>query len=272
MLPRRASIAWPALRLPLLLYLLTAASTALVGGWLYGAAIMAILTAHELGHFFACRHYGVRSSYPYFLPMPFSPFGTFGAVIKMSGAIPHRRALFDIGIAGPLAGMALALPVTVLGLMLSRVTALSPAAEGMQLLGDSLLFKGLSWLIFGKLPRGADIVLHPLAYAGWVGFFVTALNLLPIGQLDGGHINYALWCGRARHISAAVLLAFAGLAFFYPHWILLLLLLLLVVRLRHPPTAADDLPLSPGRFWLGIAAFLLFLLLFIPEPMQLRSF
>jgi len=257
---------------PLLLYLLTCASTFyahygptgdLKASLIYSSAVMFILTAHELGHFFQAMRYRVPGSLPYFIPMPVGPIGTMGAVIGMRGTLGDRKSLFDIGISGPLAGLVPALVCSVVGIYWSHPVPYRGE------LGDPLLFKLLVNWIFGPLPAGHDIVLHPLAFAGWVGIFITALNLVPIGQLDGGHILYALLRKKA-HIVATWLLMAAVVAVVLTHnwgWSLMLLLLVLVGP-RHPPTANDDVELGTGRKVLGWLTLMFVFLGFVPEPLQ----
>jgi membrane-associated protease RseP (regulator of RpoE activity) len=197
--------------------------------------------------------------------MPLPPFGTMGAVIKMGGRMPDRRALFDVGVAGPFAGFVMILPAIVIGLKLSRIQEVASLGESAISLGDSLLFSLLARIVIGPLPPGQDIVLHPLAFAGWVGLLVTALNLLPIGQLDGGHILYALFWKKSKFISIlfyVVLLAIC--LFFYFGWFLLIVIL--VVIRKHPPTLNDHRPLGRRRTIAGILAVLLFILAFTPVP------
>ena len=174
--------------LPAVLFLLTCFTTYSVGGPAYSFALMLTLLCHELGHYVQARRYPVPASLPYFIPIPAPPLGTMGAVIAMRGEMGDRRALFDIGISGPLAGLVPALFFSVVGLYLSTVVPKQPTG----MLGDPLLFKFLVRTIFGELPASQDVALHPLAYAGWVGVLITSLNLVPIGQLDGGHILYAI--------------------------------------------------------------------------------
>src|SRR5262245_41939893 len=164
---------------------------ALPSGWKFAVPLLTILLTHEFGHYFAARYHKVDASLPYFIPLPLlSPFGTMGAVISMRGRIRSRNALLDIGASGPLAGLCVAIPVLVIGLMRSPVHAAMSA--GFQE-GQSLLYLGLKRVILGPIPAGHDVFLDPVAFAGWSGLFVTALNLIPIGQLDGGHIAYALF-------------------------------------------------------------------------------
>src|SRR5581483_10593611 len=177
---------------PLGLYVATCLSTYLVGGWAFAVPLMITLTAHELGHYFQARRYGVPASLPFFLPMPLSPIGTFGAVIVMHPGMGNRRSLFDIAVTGPIAGLIPALIFSYIGLEWSHVVAMAPGAGHGNVLGEPLLFSFLTHSLFGNLPPGTDVLLHPMAFAGWVGIFITALNLIPIGQLDGGHVLYAL--------------------------------------------------------------------------------
>jgi len=174
----------------------------LLQGIPFSAALLSILLAHEMGHYLTSRRYGVAASLPYFIPVP-TFIGTMGAIIRMRSVIRNRRVLFDIGIAGPLWGMAVAVPVTVIGLLLSRLVTVGPESGGISL-GDSLLFKLLIGWIFGDFPEWQTVELHPVAFAGWLGFFVTSLNLIPIGQLDGGHVAYGIIGPHHRLLSRVV--------------------------------------------------------------------
>ena len=249
------------------LFVVTLLSTLVVGGPFYAAAIMTILTAHEMGHYLQCRRYGIPATLPFFIPMPLSPFGTMGAVIRMQGPLQERRALFDIAVAGPIAGLVFAIPAAVIGIRLSTVVNLSAMSQPTLPLGDSLLFSGLVHWIVGPMPEGYDLLLHPLAFAGWAGLFVTALNLLPIGQLDGGHILYALLGSRrALPVSFVFLGAFALLGiFFYRGWTLMILLIVLF-GFRHPPFWEQGRALGRRRQLLGAAALLFFIVSFTPTP------
>jgi membrane-associated protease RseP (regulator of RpoE activity) len=254
------------------LFVLTVASTFLVGlgdgiagAFWYSGGIMTILLAHEMGHYLMARKYGIPATLPFFIPMPFSPFGTMGAVIKMSGTIPDRRALMDVGAAGPLAGMVFIVPSIVVGLMKSKIVPLAGIADHSLSLGDSLLFTLLARISVGPVPEGHDILLHPLAFAGWVGLLVTALNLLPIGQLDGGHISYSLFRGKSKVVSRIFYWILIGVCLFlYAGWALLVVILT-VIR-RHPPTWDDSLPLGRRRIVTGWMALAVFLLAFTPVP------
>jgi membrane-associated protease RseP (regulator of RpoE activity) len=254
------------IRLPIILFAATCLSTCVVGGLAFSLALMTTLLAHELGHFLQAKRYGVPATLPYFIPMPFSPIGTMGAVIVMAPGQGDRRSLFDIAVTGPLAGLVPALLFCVLGLHWSEVVQLTGQPIGLTL-GEPILFKLLSYLTFGPLAQGQDVVLHPVAFAGWVGIFITALNLIPIGQLDGGHILYALLLRRAGRV-AQVLLAAAMIAVVvwgYWGWTLMIFLLMLVGPV-HPPTANDNMPLGTGRTVLGWASLLFVLVGFTPTP------
>ncbi|OGP93501.1 MAG: hypothetical protein A2156_11420 [Deltaproteobacteria bacterium RBG_16_48_10] len=227
---------------------------------------MLILLGHELGHYFMSRRHGIRATLPYFLPFPISPFGTLGAVIRMESMIPSRKALFDTGVAGPLMSLCLSIPATVIGLKLSKIVSISNLTDAYLRFSDPPLFSFLQRLVLGEIPEGYEIIVHPVGFAGWVGLFVTALNLLPIGQLDGGHIAYALFGRRSRII---YLTATAGMAFitvFYnPGWILLLTLFILF-GFRHPSPIDDFTPLDGKRKLIGAIAFLAFFVSFTPAP------
>lgn len=251
-------------RLSAELFTATCLSTLLVGGWEYATAVMFILLCHEMGHYIQARRYDVPVSPPYFLPMPFSPLGTLGAVIAMGGRMKDRRALFDIGITGPLAGLAPTLVCVVVGLRWSEVDVVR---EGGLQLGEPLLFQFLGWLTFGPIPHGHTIYIHPLAMAGWVGMLITALNLLPIGQLDGGHVLYALTGRRANTVGRLLLFAAWGAVIVLGYWGWTLMLVLLVVMgPRHPPTLRDDLPLGWGRTVLGWLSLAFVVIGFTPQP------
>lgn len=261
----------PSLPLAVVLFVITVLSTWLVGGTLYAASIMTILLCHEMGHFILARRWKVTTSYPYFIPMPLSPIGTMGAVILMRSDIPNRRALFDIGIAGPLAGLLPALIACVVGIHTSPVIDVSQLRGAAYIqLGEPLIFKFLVWLIKGPIPEGQDLVLNGVAMAGWVGIFITALNLTPVSQLDGGHILYAL-LGRAsyplvRLITFAALVAIVVSGSY--SW-LLPLLILLFLGVLHPPTRDDSLDIGTFRRVLGWLTLTFFVLGFTPDPLRI---
>ena len=240
-----------------------------VGGIWYALFLITILLAHELGHFFVSRRWGVEVTLPFFIPFPLSPFGTLGAVIKMKGIMPNRQALFDIGISGPFVGLVLTIPTIIIGLKLSEVAVISEIEGPVIPLGSSILFSLIEKIMFGYLPEGQDIILHPIAYAGWVGLFVTALNLLPVGQLDGGHIIYSLF-GKNSKIAYYITFGILGLIciFVNPAWTLLFVLLL-IFGFNHPPPLDDFTPLDKRRKILGICALIFCVLSFTPVPFQI---
>src|SRR5436309_934905 len=230
------------------------------GGLFFTLPLLTILGSHEMGHYLVAKRYKVQASLPFFLPSV-PPLGTFGAFISMRDPIPNRRALLDIGVSGPLVGFAIAIPVTLAGLALS---AASPAS-GLTLAGEairpSILFSLLS--LFFPLP--SSFALHPLAFAGWVGLFVTAINLLPAGQLDGGHVARALLGRRQFYISWAAVLILFGLSAFYPGWFIFGFLILML-GVRHPPPLNDISRLDPRRIIVGIIAVVILLVTFVPQP------
>ena len=266
-------------RLNVILFICTCVTT-FATGWLqngswqaglwYGGGIIAILFAHEMGHYLMCRMYGIRATWPFFIPFPplVNPFGTLGALIKMESVIPSRKALFDVAVAGPLAGLVLTIPAIYFGVIMSDVVeATATQADGVVYLGESFLYSILSDFAIGSLPEGQDVMLHPLAYAGWAGLFVTALNLLPIGQLDGGHIVYAMIGERHQMVATLALVAFGAVAvFIYPGWVLFIGLLLWLGH-GHPPTLNES-PIDLKRKTIGILTIIIFVLSFTPEPFQ----
>jgi membrane-associated protease RseP (regulator of RpoE activity) len=244
----------------------------LAKGFLFTFTLLTILGAHELGHYFACRYYGIRATLPFFIPAPpaITLFGTFGAVIKIKAPIRSRRALFDVGIAGPLAGFAFALPASVIGLVFAKPampTDMASLTGGIQF-RDPLLFVLINKLL--GLPTWIEW--NPIYWAAWGTLLVTALNLFPVGQLDGGHVLYAL-VGRRLHkwvsvITAAAVVSLAALAFYLhqpPVYFLWALVLLFLLKVGHPPVM-DEEPLGKARVALAIFAVLVFLLCFMPFP------
>ncbi len=294
------------IRMPLLLFLLTVVSTLFVGlhltlayqqnqppytesiysfeifhrvgedpvlllqGWPFAVTLLGILLAHELGHYFACRYYGIVASYPYFLPAP-TLIGTLGAFIRIESPIVNRRALFDVGISGPLVGFVLAVPALAIGVALSKV---HPAAleQSAIVFGNPPLFWLFAKLFWHGVPAD-HLMLHPIGRAAWVGLFATALNLLPVGQLDGGHIVYALAREKHRLLSRSFLttLLLAGLfGFYYPDTIwpgwLIWGGLLLLIGMRHPAVLDPGPPLDRSRRWVAACGLGVFLLCFTPVP------
>ena len=253
----------PKWEVPLLLFFATCASTYLVGGLAFAFALMSILLAHEFGHFLQARRYGVPASFPCFIPMPISPIGTMGAVIAMQPGKGDRRSLFDIAITGPIAGLIPAVLFSLYGLSQS---AIGDPAGGISL-GEPLFFKAMVYLFFGAIPEGKDVLLHPVAFAGWVGIFITALNLFPIGQLDGGHILYALLRSRSHRIAKMVMLFCIGCVVYFGYygWSIMLILLL-TMGVAHPKTADDEAELGMLRYFLGWLALLFMPFGFTPVP------
>ncbi len=255
----------PGTRLHLILFLSTLLTTFLVGfifsgvggGLIYCASIMTILTTHELGHYLQARRYSIPASLPYFIPMPLPPFGTLGAVISMRPQRAGARSLFDLAITGPLAGLVPTILFSVWGLELSTVVELTEEFQQSSFtLGEPAVFKLLSYLIIGPVAEGYSVLLHPMAYAGWVGIFITALNLVPIGQSDGGHILFTLMPRHAHKISLYVFAAAGAAVMFGGLWnylllVVLLFLVLLFFGFRHPPMIDDGVPLDRRRMVLG---------------------
>lgn len=298
-------------RTPIVLFLVTCVSTLWVGaqmegiaepslgtlwrGWTFAVPLMAILVSHEMGHYIAGRIHRVDTSPPYFIPMPLSLLGTMGAVIRMRGRIRSRDALLDIGASGPLAGMVVALPVLLYGLHQSPVEAMTMSGAYI-MEGHSLLYEAALYALKGPIPAGHDIMLSPCALAGWAGLLVTMINMIPFGQLDGGHVSYALFGRRQDQLSAKMIWLLAGLALvvslaygvpsmmagdpayiqegnFYAGvpWLVWAGMLLLMRRYggsEHPPT--DDEVLSPKRRVVAAGTLVLFVLLFMPS--MVRSF
>ena len=245
------------------------------GAW-YSATILAILGTHELGHYYACRYYGIDVSSPYFLPAP-AITGTFGAFIRIRQRIPTKPMLFDIGAAGPIAGFVVAVPALFLGLALSRVAPVrlpQEAGEFLIELGEPLLFQAAAWIVWGDLPPGHTLSLHPTGFAAWFGLLATALNLFPIGQLDGGHISYAALGSRSTAVTVGGMAMLVGLSAFSLSWIPwtgLLLVTLLVFGPRHPRTLDDAVPLDRPRRLAALGTAVIFALCFTPVPVVIRE-
>ncbi len=240
----------------------------LLKGLPFSLAIMTILLAHEMGHYLTCRYYGINATLPYFIPAP-TYVGTMGAFIKIKSPIQHRAALLEVGIAGPIAGFVLAIPALVIGLAKSGYIAEDPSGMGISL-GEPLIYKAIA-LIMGKTPpAGMAVNAHPILIAAWFGFFATALNLLPVGQLDGGHVLYALFRRIHSKISQAFLFTLIPLGLFYWQGWLLWTAVLLFIGLRHPMTLDDSVPLSQRHTVLGWIALALFVLCFMPMPFYLN--
>jgi membrane-associated protease RseP (regulator of RpoE activity) len=271
------------LLLPLFLFIITFFTTLLAGaiqsgvklleepekiykGLPFALTLMLILLGHELSHYFASRKHRVEATLPYFIPAP-TFVGTLGAFIKMKSPITTRKALLDIGAAGPIAGFIISVIVSVIGLSFSKVIPLK-ATEGGISLGDSLLFTLLSRIILDYQPSYQDVLLHPVAFAGWIGFFITSINLIPVGQLDGGHIAYAL-LGEKHALVSNILIPIMLLLglLLWEGWALWAVLLLFL-GLRHPPILQPEISLDLKRICIGWLSFAIFLLTFIPVPFK----
>jgi membrane-associated protease RseP (regulator of RpoE activity) len=239
-------------------------------GLTYSGAALFILLMHELGHYIACRRYRLPATPPYFLPFPFA-LGTLGAFIRIKAPLRTKRELFDVGVAGPIAGFVALLPFLFYGVAHSTVAFYKPGGpDSLGLLflpGRSLIFELALRLFHGPLPANATLDLHPFALAAWVGLFATALNLLPIGQLDGGHILYAVLGRTQRRLALPFLALLAIAGWFWPGW-WLWCGILLVLGFRHPPIWDEETPLDPRRRALALLALLIFALSFMPVPLR----
>jgi membrane-associated protease RseP (regulator of RpoE activity) len=270
--------------LHLVLFLLTLFSTLVVGALQTGAdvlkqplqiykgipfsiTLLLILLTHELSHYFTSRRHGVEATLPYFIPAP-TIIGTFGAFIKMKSPIITRKALIDIGASGPIAGFFISVIAVFIGLSISDYVPASEVKEGINL-GDSLLFLAISRIVFGPLPVDAQIVLNPVAFAGWIGLFVTSINLIPVGQLDGGHIAYAFLGKRHARLSVLLVGVLAVLGILLWEGWLVWAVLLLFLGLKHPPVLYWEMELDKSRKITGWSALLVFIVTFIPVPFQI---
>lgn len=240
-----------------------------IGAWVwhgapYALSLIAILLSHEMGHWITARIYRVRASFPYFLPMPFTLVGTLGAFIRIRSPFPNRQALLDVGLAGPFAGFLVCLPLLAIGVATARPGPMEPG--GLQF-GEPLVFRLFAAAFGPGVPEGQVLYLGPVGLAAWFGLLLTAINLLPMGQLDGGHALYAVFRERAHRISRTVHLLMFPLALLSPSWLVWgLLCLLLGARRPHPPTLDDAAPLPESRIrlaWVGLATLAL---CFTPEP------
>ena len=246
-------------------------TTYLAGGKLYALSLFLILGAHEFGHYFAGIKNGVRTTLPLFIPAPPGLFllGTFGAMIVIKDPIPNRRVLMELGVAGPIAGFIVAVPTLIVGLFLSEIVP--PIGQGGFSFGSSIIMIVLSKAILGVTPLSVDfnIQLHPIALAGWVGLFVTAINLFPIGQLDGGHVLYALLGKKSQIWAKCFFIFLLSLVYFWPNWAVWAILLLLLTRFKSVPL--DDEEVLPQRIHkrAGFAAIVIFFLTFVPVPIEL---
>ncbi len=237
-------------------------------GLQFALALLGILVAHEMGHYLVARRFGVPVSPPYLIPLPLSPFGTMGAVIRMKGIPPNRRAMLLTGAAGPLAGLVVCIPILIAGLALSEIRPL-PQSGSYIIEGNSLLYAALKYMIHGQwLPSAThDLFMHPLAFAGWAGLLVTGFNLIPAGQLDGGHVIYA-WLGhKARYVTWGVIGVLFFMGFLWQGWFVWAALILLLSRGQQEPLESIT---PPGTREIALAIFLLFLFIVTITPVPLR--
>ncbi len=236
---------------------------------IYSVSLLIILLGHELGHYLTCRRYRIQATLPYFIPAP-TLIGTLGAFIRIKSPLTEREELFDVGANGPLTGFLLSVPALYAGLQLSRLVPALPR-ESSILFGEPLLLKLFIGLTFGPVARNQDLILHPLAVAGWVGLLVTSFNLFPVGQLDGGHILYALFGERTKRLAPGIILILLVLGIFYWAGWLIWAVLISVLGLRHPPVVDSGRVFSRRRIILSLAIGLIFILSFIPAPISGNS-
>ena len=251
-------------RLPLTFWQLAA------GGLYFSVPFLGFLTAHEFGHYGMARWHGLRPSLPYYLPAPLPVTGSLGAVIVFRGHFPNRRVLFDFAAGGPIAGFVVAVIASAVGLSWSPVVA-TKAVEGLIPLGDPIAFHWLSDLVIGPLQQGYDVSLHPTAFAGWLGLLFTMMNLVPISQLDGGHISYALVRRHSRWVTIAGIVAVTGAvvglgAYTWTLWLVLLLVMMRLFGWEHPAALDDDLSLDPIRLVIAALVIGIMIVCFMPVP------
>ncbi len=275
----------PNYRKHLLLFFLTFITTTLAGVMMSGTApqgsilkmlmpsyflkgipfslpLMFILLTHEMGHYIASRIHNVSATLPYFIPAP-TLIGTFGAFIKMKSPIFSKKALFDIGAAGPIAGFIVSIPAIIIGLKLSTVTPLTDI-QGIQI-GSSMLVSILAKIFAQTPPEGYDLLIHPIGFAGWIGLFITSLNLIPIGQLDGGHIAYAVFGEKQQQTTKLILFTIFCLGFFWKGWLIWAGIIFFMGR-KHPPSQDHGEELDEKRKLIAWGILLIFLMTFIPIP------
>ena len=281
--------------LPVVFFLLTVASTLYIGGyhglgfwaperleggsvslveWLtyglpFSLTIMTIIGTHEMGHYLTAKRYGVDTTPPVFIPFPLSIIGTLGAFILIKSPFPNRRSLIDIGLAGPFAGFVVCIPALFIGIATSRAHATVATDSGIGL-GLPLLFQWVVEWLWPNLPADQDFLLSPVGLAAWFGLLLTAINLLPIGQLDGGHATYALFREKAHRLSSLFFFALLPMSYFAPSWLFFALFAyVLGIRRPHPPTLNDVTPLTRSRIVMGVLALIVFVLCFTPQPIKI---
>jgi membrane-associated protease RseP (regulator of RpoE activity) len=233
---------------------------------IYALVLIVILLGHEMGHYLTCRRYGLSATLPFFIPAP-TLIGTMGAFIKIRSPVTGKKQLFDIGAAGPLMSFILSVPALAVGVALSKVVPALPR-ENSILFGEPLLLKALGGALIKNAGPGQDIILHPVAFAGWVGLLVTAMNLFPLGQLDGGHVAYAILGPKSKLAAKLFLVVFVALGIFYWAGWLIWALVILLMGLKHPPTWDESAPIGRKRCIVGVLIVVIFVLSFIPDPIQ----
>jgi membrane-associated protease RseP (regulator of RpoE activity) len=241
-----------------------------VNGFWYSLTLLAILGAHEFGHYHFCRRYNVDASLPYFIPFPITLTGTLGAVIRIREPFPTRTVLFDIGVGGPIAGFVVLVPALFIGMAMSSVVPV-PTGQNVFYMGEPLLFKLAAWVNFGSIPATQTINIHPIVFAAWFGMLATALNLLPFGQLDGGHITYATLDRWSTPISLATVGSAIAMTYNSRSWLFMtamMVAMLLLLGPRHPRVIYEHEPLAAGRRWIALFALVMFILCFTPVPID----
>jgi membrane-associated protease RseP (regulator of RpoE activity) len=238
----------------------------IIEGVPFSFALLFILLSHEMGHYLASKKHHIDATLPYFIPAP-TFIGTFGAIIKMRSPLRNKKVLFDIGAAGPLAGVVVTIPILIIGLKLSEVKIIEAPIEGELVLGTSLILSFLTHIIWGTIPDNYHVMIHPLGFAGWIGMLVTSLNLMPAGQLDGGHIAYAVFGRGAALISKLVVIVLLGLGIWGASiWLFWAFLLIFLLGIKHPPPLDYDVPLDRTRKIIGVITLCIFIATFIPVP------
>ena len=241
----------------------------ILAGLPFSASLLSILLFHEFGHYIAARIHGVKVSLPYFIPAPppFSLLGTMGALIKSRSAFLNKRQLLDVAAAGPLAGLTIAIIVIIIGVKTSSVQQIAPDSGGI-VCGESILFQLITYAIKGPIPDGSALFKSSVVFAGWVGILVTMFNLLPLGQLDGGHIAYALFGKWQKNLAYLVIAGLVVLSLYWFGWTIWILIGILL-KPGHPPTVMDELPLGKWRKLIGIVSIIAFVICFIPGPIEI---
>ena len=247
----------------------------LVSGLWYSLTILTVLGAHEMGHYLACRRYQVDATLPYFLPLP-PPFftGTLGAVIRIREAFPTKAILFDIGVAGPIAGFLALVPALFVGLSMSTIVPTPPASTNLVYLGEPLLFQWATRLVFGTVADGYTLNMHPIVFASWFGMLATALNLLPFGQLDGGHITYATLGRWSTPISIATVTTAVMMTFLATSWLVMTAMMVVMLVLfgpRHPRVIYENEPIGRARQIVAVLALIILVLCFTPVPLRFTN-